>query len=252
LTISGAASKFDGMDKITRKQREFKQREARILQLARPILLKEGYQALSMERLAGLMEYAKGTLYNHFPHKEEIVLALAIESMELRYRMMQAASAENACPRERLIAVGAASELFAQAAGHFAVEAWIRNTTIWSKASEERQNLIRQCEARCMGIVAGIARDAIARGDLLLPDGMSAEELVFGFWAITYGSQVLSFSSPSLAALGVNDVTAAIVRHCYTLLSGFEWKPHMDFATHAERMAAASKQLGEQFEAELN
>lgn len=240
------------MDKITRKQREFREREARILQLARPILLDEGYQALSMDRLAGMMEYAKGTLYNHFPHKEEIVLALAVESMELRYRMMEAASVGNACPRNRLIAVGAASDLFAQARGHFAVEAWIRNTTVWSKASQERQNLIRQCEARCMSIVAGITRDAIARGDLSLPEGMAAEELMFGFWAITYGSQVLSFSSPSLADLGVKDVTAAIARHCYMLLSGFDWKPLMDFPTHAELMAAASERLRNQFEAELN
>lgn len=240
------------MDKLSRKQREFKEREARILQLARPILLQEGYQALSMDRLAGMMEYAKGTLYNHFPHKEEIVLALAVESMQLRCRMMEAASIGHACPRNRLVAVGAASELFAQAAGHFAVETWIRNATVWNKASQERQNLIRQSEARCMAIVAGIARDAIARGDLALPCGMSAEELVFGFWAITYGSQVLSFSSPALAELGVKDVTTAIVRHCYTLLCGFDWKPQMDFPTHVGLMTRALHKLREQFEAELN
>jgi AcrR family transcriptional regulator len=77
---------------LSRKKREILEREVQILRLARPILLKEGYQALSMERLASLMEYAKGTLYNHFPNKEEIVLALALESIELRFKLFEAAN----------------------------------------------------------------------------------------------------------------------------------------------------------------
>ncbi len=184
---------------MTRKQREIKEREARILKLARPILLREGYQALSMDRLAAEMEYAKGTLYNHFPNKEDIVLALAVESINLRMRMMETASLNGKSSRERLIHVGAASELFSTATGHFAIEAWIRNSTIWEKASPERQDFIKQTEGKCMSIVAGLSRDAVARGDLVLPDRLSPEEVIFGFWSITYGSQILAASSPHWA-----------------------------------------------------
>ena len=170
----------------SRKQREIQEREAQILKLARPILLREGYQALSMDRLATLMEYAKGTLYNHFPNKEEIVLALAIESMELRLKMFEAASIASRVPRERLLAIGAACELYTQScADHFAIEDWIRNSTIWDKSSTARQDLIRQCEGRCMSIVSGIVRDAVAHGDLKLENDLTAEEMIFGFCQVS-------------------------------------------------------------------
>ena len=59
-------------------------RTSEILRVACPILIAEGFPGLSMERVASQMEDAKGTIYNHFPNKEEIVLVLAVESMELR------------------------------------------------------------------------------------------------------------------------------------------------------------------------
>jgi AcrR family transcriptional regulator len=237
---------------LSRKQREIKEREGQILKLARPILLRKGYQALSMDRLAAQMEYAKGTLYTHFRNKEEIVLALAAESMELRLKMFEAASAASRVSRERLIAIGAACELYTQEyADHFRIEDWIRNSTIWGKASRERQDLVRQCEGRCMSIVAGIVRDAVAHGDLKLENDLTAEEMIFGFWAINYGSQVLAATSPSLLSLGVPNAPRAIRHHCFTLLNGFGWLPNGDFASHNETMDRFGDLLRKQFAAQL-
>lgn len=234
---------------LTRKQREIQEREVQILRLARPILLREGYQALSMERLASMMEYAKGTLYNHFPNKEEIVLALAIESMELRFQTFQAASTLAQVPRHRLLAIGAACELYTQKfRDHFAIEEWIRNSTIWDKSSTRRQDLIKQCEGRCVSLVSDIVRDAVINRDLVLREGMAAEEMIFGFWAINYGSQVLSATSPSLAASGIVNPIKAIRHHCYTLMNGFRWKPLMNFADHSELTDRFFQSLEKQFE----
>ncbi len=237
---------------LSRKQREIKEREGQILKLARPILLRKGSQALSMDRLAAQMEYAKGTLYTHFRNKEEIVLALAAESMELRLKMFEAASAASRVSRERLIAIGAACELYTQEyADHFRIEDWIRNSTIWGKASRERQDLVRQCEGRCMSIVSGIVRDAVAHGDLKLENDLTAEEMIFGFWAINYGSQVLAATSPSLLSLGVPNAPRAIRHHCFTLLNGFSWLPIGDFAGHNETMDRFGDLLRKQFAAQL-
>ncbi|MDZ4852061.1 MAG: TetR/AcrR family transcriptional regulator [Pirellulaceae bacterium] len=236
----------------TRKQREVQDREAQILMLARPILLREGYQALSMDRLAGLMEYAKGTLYNHFPNKEEIVLALAIESMELRFQIFEAASMLSTKSRIRLMGIGAACELYTQQyRDHFAIEEWIRNSTIWDKSSTKRQDLIRHCESRCMGVVAGIVRDGVVHGDLKLRDGLSAEEMIFGFWSLNYGSQVLAATSPSLASLGIPDAPKAIRHHCYTLMNGFDWKPLLVFDEHNQMMDELRAKLTVRFQASV-
>ena len=232
-----AAPQNDIMVELTRKQREIEHRANEILRVARPILVAEGFQGLSMDRVAAQMEYAKGTIYNHFPNKEEIVLALAVQSMELRLKLFEQSVFIHGPARLRMMALGASCEFFTQhCTDDFQLEQWIRNQGIWDKSSEQRQNLIRHCEGKCMGIVVGIVRDAISRDELVLPDTLSAEELVFGFWAINYGSQILTYTSPSLPSLGINNPANAVRIHCCTLLNGFGWLPHMDRAQYSEEM----------------
>ena len=236
------------MVELTRKQRELEQRTTEILRIARPILIAEGFQALSMGRVASKMEYAKGTIYNHFPNKEDIVLALAVESMELRRSLFEQSATVIGPARFRMMALGAACEFFTQhCTDDFLVEQCVRNQNIWDKSSEQRQNLIRQCEGRCMGIVAGIVRDAMARDELVIPKSLTPEEFVFGFWAINYGSQILTYSSPSLPAIGINDPFNAIRVHCCTLLNGFGWQPTMMLSEYNESMLKLNVTLQPKF-----
>ena len=236
------------MVELTRKQREIERRTLEILRVARPILIAKGFQGLSMESLASQMEYAKGTIYNHFPNKEEIVLALAVESMALRCNLFKQSAFVTGPARLRMMALGAACEFFTQhCTDDFLVEQCIRNQSIWDKSSAQRQNLIRQCEGECMAIVAGIVRDAVSRKELLIPDSLTPEELVFGFWAINYGSQILTHSSPSLPAIGINDPCNAIRVHCCTLLNGFAWQPNMMHAEYNEHMIKLNETLQSKF-----
>jgi AcrR family transcriptional regulator len=62
-----------------RKQRKYEQREALLLAIARKILLHGGYHGLTMARVADSAEYSKGTLYQHFSCKEELIITLAAE-----------------------------------------------------------------------------------------------------------------------------------------------------------------------------
>ena len=223
------------MIEMTRKQREIERRAGEILRVAKPILVGEGFHALSMDRVAAEMEYAKGTIYNHFPHKEEIVLALAIQSMELRRKLFEFSAASAAGSRSRMMAVGVACEFYAyHCQEDFVIEQWMRTLSVWEKSSPQRQNLIRQCEAQCMAIVAGVVRDGIREGALTVPVDMTHEEFVFGFWALTIGNQILIASSPSLPALGVHNPARAIRIHCATLLNGFGWKPTISLPDHLE------------------
>ncbi len=225
------------MTQMTRKQREVEQRTKEILRVARPILVEEGFQALSMDRVASQMEYAKGTIYNHFPNKEEIVLALAVDAMELRRALFERASRFDGPSRFRLMAIGYACEYFTQTCTEdFLVEQWIRNNNIWDKSSEERQNLIRQCEGCCMQIVSSVVFQAIENRDLVIPEAISPQEFVFGFWAINYGSQILTHSSPSLKSVGVFNPVQAIRVHCLTLLNGFQWMPIMSWQEYESGM----------------
>jgi AcrR family transcriptional regulator len=243
LAFFDASSIIDSMIEMTRKQREIERRTGEILRVAKPILVGEGFQALSMDRVAAKMEYAKGTIYNHFPHKEEIVLALAIQAMDLRRKLFECSAASGSDSRDRMMAIGVACEFYTHHCHEeFVIEQWMRTHSVWEKSSQQRQNLIRQCEGQCMAIVTGIVRDAIRDGDLTVPVDMTHEEFVFGFWALTFGNQILIASSPSLPALGIHNPARAIRIHCATLLNGFGWQPTTDlhgYIQRAEQLTAA-------------
>ena len=232
------------MATFTRKQREIQEREAQILNVARSILLTDGYHGLSMDRLAAEMEYAKGTLYNHFPNKEEIVVALALQSMELRRRYFEFASMIRATTRNRLAAIGCACDFFAsECREHFAIEQMLRNGSILEKSTEIRQGLVRQCEHRVMAIVAGVVRDAVASGDLSLPAELSPEEFVFGFWSLMFGSQILVATSPAMGEIGVAEPMHTIRYHAWTLMNGYQWKPFYTFEETQDHLEIVRQRL---------
>lgn len=58
------------------KERQRRERERLILQAADDLLLEKGYHEMSMEDIAARVGVSKGTLYLHFPSKDDLVLAL--------------------------------------------------------------------------------------------------------------------------------------------------------------------------------
>ncbi len=57
------------------------EREALILQAAEEVLQEKGYYDTSMDEIAARVGIAKGTIYTHFPGKEELVVAIFKRSM---------------------------------------------------------------------------------------------------------------------------------------------------------------------------
>lgn len=224
----------------SRKQREIREREARILEVARGHLLGGGYLGLNMDRIAAEMQYSKGTIYQHFRNKEEILIALANEALQLRSSMFEQASQFSGSSRQRIAAIGAAAEAFVETAPHyFVVEQIVRASSIWEKTSSERREVMRQCERRCMAIVGGIARDAIAQGDLVMLPGHRPEEVVFGLWSINLGAQTISSSSDILAEIGIEDPRHALRWGQNNMLDGYGWRPlssEFDYIAHMDHV----------------
>ena len=214
------------MNILTPKQQEIADRESRILDVARPMLIKEGYHGLSMDRIANELSLSKGTIYNQFSCKEEIVIALAIETMTKRMDMFRRAAQFRDCSRFRMLAIGEAAERFVrQSPEHFQFEQIVRLDSVWEKTSEKPRSVVRTCEMNYMGIVAGIVRDAIANGELDLPNAVCPEDLVFGLWSLTSGAYSIVLSSDSLENLGMSEPYETVRNHTSVLLDGYQWKP---------------------------
>jgi len=214
------------MGTLTRKQREIIDREQAILNIARKMLAEGGYLGLSMARIARELDYSNGTIYQHFPNKEDIILALTIETLEKRSDLFERASSLRGNPRERLMAVGFAAELFVRLyPDYFNVEQTVRSASIWEKTTEPRRQKMMGCEARCMGIVSGIIRQGVAAGDLQLPDDLSPEEMVFGLWSMTFGGYSIIAANNNLVELGIRQPFNAIRRNTMLIVDGYGWSP---------------------------
>ena len=125
---------------MTPKKREILEREARILAVARPIVVREGYHGLNMDRIADALSYSKGTIYNHFSCKEEVIIALAIQSASKRVELFRKAAQFQAKSRFRMLAIGEAAESFVRDfTDYFLFEEIIQLPSVREKTSEKRQ-----------------------------------------------------------------------------------------------------------------
>jgi AcrR family transcriptional regulator len=232
------------MATATRKQREINQREKLILDVALEMLVRDGYLGMTMDRIAAGCEYSKGTIYNHFPNKEEVVAALAVQTMNLRSDLFARASTFSGNSRERMAAVGVSLEMFIRLyPRQFKALSIIQAAAVRQKTSDERQRALQACDNRCMSIVTGIVRDAVAQGDLNLPDNTTPEYLTFGLWTMNYGAYTVMGTDVPLADLGIDDPFRVTHQNSQLFLDGYGWRPLSTTWDYEATMSRISKEI---------
>ena len=84
------------------KERQRQERANLILQEAEAVLAEKGYYETSMDEIAARVGVAKGTVYLHFPSKEDMVFALFEREIETFLLIVEQTTATLATPREKL------------------------------------------------------------------------------------------------------------------------------------------------------
>ena len=211
---------------LSPKQQAIRERAQRILHIARELLVDQGYHGLNMDRIAEELQISKGTIYNHFPNKEEIIIQLAIETAEIRRTLFLRASQFDACARFRIMAIGQADIRFFENYGsHFEFERMLRIPSILEKTSEQRRQVMQECEFHCMQILASVVQQAQEQADLPQPRGLSTEEIIFGLWSLHLGAQSIVASAENLEHMGLARPLETMQTHTDCLLDGLGWHP---------------------------
>ena len=107
-----------GTGAAARRERGRQEMRAAILRAARELLLQEGADALSMRAVARAIGYSPAALYEYFPAKEDVLIALYFEGTEgLSGRMLAALAAlpPDAAAPEVFTALGHAYRAYAHA-----------------------------------------------------------------------------------------------------------------------------------------
>jgi AcrR family transcriptional regulator len=202
------------------------QREELILNVTRDLLLDLGYHGLTMDRIAEAMEYSKGTIYQHFPCKEEVLTELGTRILQKRLAMFEWAAQFEGRTRERMVAIGEAGEIFVRLyPDNFRILQIIKAEVITRKVSEERLVKMKDAEYRVLILINGIVREAIERGDLVLSPGRCVEEMSFGLWAVTDGGYGNIVRGMPLDEIGIKDPFRSVMNVCEVLGDGYGWKP---------------------------
>ncbi len=169
----------------------------RLLRAARALIEEDGYAGASVVAIAGRAGVAAGTLYRHFPSKEELFVEVFRSACDRELAAMRAAA--DAMPPgsthvERLVTVLAT----------FAERALRRPRLAWALIAEPVDPLVDAerltYRARYSGLAAEALRAGVAAGELPAQDvGFTAAALVGGCGEALVGPlSPLSGESPAI------------------------------------------------------
>ncbi len=202
LTFPDESSIFVAMGTATRKQREVRQREQMLLDIGRRLLIEQGFAGLSLDRLAEATEYSKGTIYQHFSTKEDLVAALAAQSIERRSILFERATRLTGRPRERLIAIQVADELFARLHAHyFRSELVVKMADLGNRASPDRLGHVGPPRLLLLGggpralIVEAVRR---GRPGPRSRSASAGEMILFGLFSLAIGAHTVMLNHGAL------------------------------------------------------
>ena len=214
------------VDKLTRKQREFAQREQLILDTAQAMLHQHGFAQLTMERVAEAVEYSKGTIYNHFSSKEDLVCSLCCRCVRNLIELFKRAYDYPGSTRERFSAIGIAYTLYHQLnpldAQNIQV---VKTNAVREKLSEAKLREMSALEQEITQLCMDLVHEAIETGDIKTSDTHTADTIVFGFWSMLYGGMLLAQSDIPLDDLGFSPVILMLWNNAQRLMDAYDWQP---------------------------
>lgn len=105
--------KISTMGIAERKIRQKEEVRSAILDTAWQLVKKEGWQQLSIRKIADAIEYSAPVIYDHFQNKEAILLEIGREGFQLLAKKMQQAKDKHSEPAEQLKAMADAYWNFA-------------------------------------------------------------------------------------------------------------------------------------------
>lgn len=221
-----------------RKLRDRTNREALILAEARRLLVRDGYLGFSMDALAEAVEYSKPTLYTHFASKEDLVLAVANDSLRQRVALFVRAATFRGRSREKFCAIGVADEIFVHCyREHFAVETMMFERSMADKVTAERRAQSEGQGRLCFGTMAAIVGEGVAAGDLD-PRRASADDVCHAVCSMSFGVHLRAMTGGHNAA-ELADIYTRLRRNCHLYLDGVGWRPlfrDWDYGATTERI----------------
>lgn len=222
------------------------QREQQLLQLAQQILQQEGFAGLTMDRLTAASDVSKGTIYNHFCSKEDLITALSVDSLQRQLLLFQQALQFSGHSRERALALHYAYFLFSTTEPTLFLCLLSATTpAVVEKSSASRLAQRQALEQQLLNICQQVIEQAQREDALHLQGERSIEELTYLQWALAFGGNALYRPTQQMGFFQGLSQQQLMLSGVNLLLDGLGWRPlsvDFDYQGCWQRIAVALSQ----------
>jgi AcrR family transcriptional regulator len=162
-----------------RRAREKEDLREEILDAARTLFVKEGYESVSIRKIADKVEYAPGTIYLYFHDKAEIMDRICEQTFEKLLRKMEGIRHDTAPPLDKLRrGLRTYIQFGLDNPNHYVV------TFIQAKSIMESSKVFETIGHQAFGCLRAGVQECINAGELVSND---ADELAQTLWAGVHG-----------------------------------------------------------------
>ena len=153
--------------------------------------------ALTMDQVVNSSPYSKGTIYNHFTCKEDLIISLANDANLKLKKLLLKKDTPNIGTRERILNIGTEYLKFSieeptyhrlmmhESSGYFR-----------DKSSDKHKTDHLNSGNSILRIILDVINLAIANGDLNPVPHRTPEQIAFTLWSISFGTILLMHDSP--------------------------------------------------------
>lgn len=212
------------IQKESRRAQVWRERELALLDIAENIMLVEGFSGLTMDKLVAACPYSKGTVYNHFNSKEDLLCALCIKGMRISLELFKKAQGFSGNSREKILAIHFAYRLHALAYPTlFLCVLTSQTPAVKEKAAPQRLQLQEQLDKELTGYIDKLFSLALDKGDIRAD--LEVRQLTFSSWALSFGSNALLTMAGGVQGVQRLDQDQALLTSINLLMDGMGWQP---------------------------
>lgn len=212
----------------TRKQKERQERDDLILQCATEILQRDGWQHLNMQSVAAMTDYSKGTIYQHYRCKEDLLAALVVNCGHRLLGLLSKAQSHEGTVRCRVALMSSAFFLNATLENPVSgLVSMVKSQTFLEKVSAERQKELQNIDTEIFRLACMTFYDEKGHGGDMNPQEIM--DASFGWWSMLWGLNDVMNQGWDIQRLGFSDPMAFFYRSLNIFLDGLDFEQDPDY-----------------------
>jgi AcrR family transcriptional regulator len=169
-----------------RRARDLETRRKLILAAATDLFVRKGFAGVTLDDIAGAIEFSKGTIYNHFGSKEEIFATILLEQLDALLASLRLAARAGRDTAARLRnATAAYLRFYQERREYFKLLFFIDVISDQERVPASLRKEIRLRKIACLAELQRIVKDGVRKGEF--ENGRPAVRISLLMWGMMNG-----------------------------------------------------------------